>query len=245
LKFFLQVLQELLPLLVRRQLPAAWMPIPPRRPGSLRGTRERIIELLRRSPLTANEIAARLGLTHNAVRGHLVALQHGGLVREGGRQRSASRPAVVYEFVPGAEAAFSKAYIPFVAELVRVLQERLRQDELDEVMRTVGRRLAAEWPRLRGDLPRRVEAASTLLEELGALNEVDRLDGGFVIRGYGCLLAEVVHQRPEVCRAMESLLAELLEVPVRECCERGERPRCCFEIAGAAEAGGGARPVSA
>jgi hypothetical protein len=29
---------------------------------------------------------------------------------------------------------------------------------------------------------------------------------------------------------MESLLAELLEAPVRECCERGERPRCCFEI---------------
>jgi hypothetical protein len=30
---------------------------------------------------------------------------------------------------------------------------------------------------------------------------------------------------------MESVLGELLEVPVRECCERGERPRCCFEIA--------------
>ena len=35
---------------------------------------------------------------------------------------------------------------------------------------------------------------------------------------------------PEVCRAVESLLAELLEVPVEECCERGERPRCCFKV---------------
>ena len=207
------------------------MPVHPRRPGSLTGTRERIVTLLRRSRLTAKEIAARLGLTHNAVRGHLAALQREGLVREGGLQRSASRPAVVYELVPEAEAVFSKAYIPFVAHLVRVLQERLQSGELDEVMRTVGHRLAAEWPRLRGDLPQRVEAASILLEELGALNEVDRPDGGFVIRGYGCLLAEAVHGRPEVCRAMESLLGELLEVPVRECCERGERPRCCFEIA--------------
>ena len=207
------------------------MPVPPQRPGSLKGTREQIVNLLRRSSLTANEIAAKLGLTHNAVRGHLAALEREGLVREGGLQRSASRPAVVYELVPGAEAVFSKAYIPFVAHLVRVLQERLPSGELDEVMHTVGRRLAAEWPRLRGDLPQRVEAASVLLEELGALNEVDRLDGGFVIRGYGCLLAEAVHGRPEVCRAMESVLGELLEVPVRECCERGERPRCCFEIA--------------
>jgi len=215
------------------------MAVPPQRPGSLKGTRERIVTLLRRSRLTANEIAARLGLTHNAVRGHLAALQREGLVREGGLQRSASRPAVVYELIPGAEAVFSRAYIPFVAHLVRVLQERLQSRELDEVMHTVGRRLAAEWPRLRGDLPQRVEAASTFLEELGVLNEVDRLDDGFVIRGYGCLLAEAVHGRPEVCRAVESLLAELLEVPVRECCERGERPRCCFEVAGAADDAGG------
>lgn len=189
------------------------------------------MDLLRRSRLTVNEIAAQLGLTHNAVRGHLAALQHEGLVREGGFQRSASRPAVVYELAPGADAAFSKAYVPFVAHLVRVLQERLPQGQLDEVMHIVGRSLAAEWPRLHGDLPQRVEAASALLEELGALNEIDRLDGGFVIRGHGCLLAEVVHQRPEVCRAVESLLTEVLEVPVQECCERGERPRCCFRIA--------------
>jgi predicted ArsR family transcriptional regulator len=213
------------------------MPVPPQRSSSLKGTRERIVTLLRRSHLTANEIAARLGLTHNAVRSHLAALQQEGIVREGGLRRSASRPAVVYELVQGAEAVFSRAYIPFVAHLVRVLQERLQSRELDEVMHTVGRRLAAEWPRLRGDLPERVEAASTLLEGLGALNEVDRLGGGFVIRGYGCLLSAAVHGRPEVCRAMESLLAELLEVPVRECCERGERPRCCFEIAADDERG--------
>ncbi len=193
--------------------------------------------MLRRFSLTANEIAARLGLTHNAVRGHLAALQHEGLIREGGRRPSASRPAVVYELVPEAEAVFSRAYIPFVAHLMRVLQERLHQGELDEVMRTVGRSLAAEWPPLRGELPRRVEAASRLLEELGSLNEIEKLDGGFVIRGHGCLLSAAVHGRPEVCRAMESLLAELLATPVEECCDRGERPRCCFEIAGGSPRG--------
>jgi predicted ArsR family transcriptional regulator len=206
------------------------MPLPPRKPEGLKGTRARIVTLLRRSGLTANEIAGHLSLTHNAVRGHLAALQREGLVREGGRQRGVSRPSVVYEVVPEAEAAFSRAYIPFVAHLLRVLQERLPQGELDEIMHLVGRRFASEWPRLRGDLPQRVEAASAFLEELGALHTVERLNGGLVIRGYNCLLAAAVHGRPEVCRAMQSLLAELLEAPVRECCERGERPRCCFEI---------------
>jgi predicted ArsR family transcriptional regulator len=207
------------------------MPIPQVNLGSLKGTRGRIIDLLRRSDLTANEIAARLGMTHNAVRGHLAALQREGLVREGGSRRSGTRPAVVYTLGPEAEAVFSRAYIPFVAQLVRVLQEKLRQPELDDIMHKVGRGLASDWPRAHGDLPKRVEAASALLEDLGALNEVEKLDGGFLIRGYGCLLAQAVHGRPEVCRAMESLLAELVEVPVRECCDRrGARPLCCFEI---------------
>jgi predicted ArsR family transcriptional regulator len=188
------------------------------------------VSLLRQSGLTANEIAARLGLTHNAIRGHLAALQREGLIREGGRQRGVSRPAVIYEVVPEAEAIFSKAYIPFVAQLVGVLRERVREDELDEIMRMVGRRLAGDWPRLSGDLSQRVEAASALLEDLGALNQVEKLNGGYVIRGYGCLLAAAVHGRPEVCRAIESLVTELVEAPVRECCERGARPRCCFEI---------------
>jgi predicted ArsR family transcriptional regulator len=136
------------------------------------GTRRQIIDLLRRSAMTVNQLASRLGLTHNAIRSHLSALQREGLVREGGLQRGVSRPAVVYELAPGAE--------------------------------------------------------------LGALNDVESLDGHFVIRGHNCLLAEAVHGRPEVCRAMESLVAELVEVPVRECCERGQRPHCCFEIAAAA-----------
>jgi predicted ArsR family transcriptional regulator len=206
------------------------MPVSPRQPQRLKTTRERIVGLLRRSSLTANEIARQLGLTHNAVRDHLAALLREGVVQEAGRQRGVSRPAVVYGIVPDAEAVFSKAYIPFVAHLLRVLRERLPQRELDEIMHLVGRRFAAEWPRLRGDLPQRVEAVSLLLEDLGALNTVEKLDGGSIIRGYGCLLSAAVHGRPEVCRAMESLLTELLEAPVRECCERGERPRCCFEV---------------
>ena len=205
----------------------------PLRPGGLRGTRSRIVDLLRRSSLSASDIATRLDLTHNAVRSHLAALLENGLVREAGKRRGASRPSVLYELVPRADSVFSAAYVPFVAHLLRALGERLSPSELDELMGTVGRSLAKEWPRLRGDLEQRVQAANALLEQLGALTEVESVDHHFVIRGYGCLLSEAVHGRPEVCHAVERMLAELLEVPVDECCERGERPRCCFNIEGA------------
>ena len=205
---------------------------PPHRPprSAPYGTRRQILDLLRRSPLTAKELAEKLGLTNNAVRGHLALLLRDNLVREGSMRPSATRPAVAYELVPRADSVLSTAYIPFVAQLLRVLGERMSQGELDELMQTVGRRLGAEWPRLRGDLGDRVGAVTSLLEELGSLTTVERWDGGYIIHGYGCSLGEAVHGRPEVCLAMESLIAHLVEVPVTECCERGEHPRCCFEI---------------
>lgn len=217
------------------------MPAPREGLAALTGPRRNIVELLRRSSLSAQELADALGVTHNAVRAHLAALVHAGLVREGGRRPGTSRPTVMYELAPRAESALSHAYIPFVAHLLRALGARMSPAELHGLMHTVGRSLAAEQPKLRGPLPQRIEAARGLLAELGALTEVEPVDHGFIIRGYGCLLAEAVHGRPEVCRAMESLLAELLEVRVEECCERGERPRCCFRIDGAADGPGVAR----
>src|SRR5688572_1542195 len=136
------------------------MPARPSDPSSTKGTRRRIVDLLRRSALTANEIAAQLGLTHNAVRGHLAALQRDGLVREGGLRRGETRPAVVYEIVPRADSIFSRAYIPFIAQLLRVLGQQMSKPELDEIMHAVGVGLAAEWPPLQGDLAKRVRAAS-------------------------------------------------------------------------------------
>ena len=215
------------------------MPSAPLEVLGLSGSRARIIELLRRSPLSVNEIADRLGTTHNAVRPHLAALGRAGLVQEAGTRRTGSnRPAVLYELAPRAEAALSRAYIPFIAHLLRVLGERMSEAELHALMHRVGRNLASEWPRLRGDFRQRVDAAQVLLSELGARTELEESADGVVIRGYGCLLAEAVHGRPEVCRAVESLLGELVEAPVEECCERGERPRCCFRIDGADGADG-------
>jgi predicted ArsR family transcriptional regulator len=217
----------------------------PLEPEVLTGPRRRVVELLRRSSMSAKEIADALGVTHNAVRAHLAGLLRAGLVREGERRRGSSRPTVVYELAPRAESALSRAYIPFVAHLLRALGERMSPDDLHGLMRIVGRSLAAERPRLRGDLAERVEGARGLLADLGALTEVEAADHGFIIRGYGCLLAEAVHGRPEVCRAIESLLAELLEVRVEECCERGERPRCCFKIDGGAGVANGAQEARA
>ncbi len=200
------------------------------KPGSLAGTRGRIIDLIRRSQPTATEIAEQLDLTYNAVRVHLTVLERDGLIRKSGVRRGETRPSATYELAAGVDDALSRAYMPFASHLMRALGDRLTDQELTELMRDVGRRLAADWSRPRGPLPQRVDEASALLQELGAPNEVERAEDALRIRGFGCLLAAAVHGQPHVCRAMETLLGELVGTPVRECCERGAQPRCCFEI---------------
>jgi predicted ArsR family transcriptional regulator len=195
------------------------------------GTRGHIIDLLRRAPATATEIAASLQLTYNAVRSHLGALHRDGLVRMGGMQRGGTRPAALYELAPGVDEALSRAYVPFLTQVLRELGGRLSTSELEDFMRSVGRRLASQWARPQGSVRERVEAASALLETLGAPNEIEAGEGTVTIRGFGCLVAAAVDEHPAACRAMESMLAELLELPVTECCDRSGRPRCCFEVA--------------
>lgn len=178
--------------------------------------------------MTAREIAEQLGMTYHAVRLHLIALERDGTVRVVG-ERGSTRPANVYDIGAGVESALSNAYVPFASHLTRVLGERLPKRELGGIMRDVGCRLASSFPRLRGTLRERAVAASALLNDLGAPNEVVQEDV-LRIRSSGCLLAEAIHGQPYVCNAMAAFLAELLGADVRQCCNRSDRPRCCFEV---------------
>ena len=95
-----------------------------------------------------------------------------------------------------------------------------------------GEELAGELSsgRPSGTLRSRVFAASELLNaQLGAVTRVEQ-NGGYVIRGEGCPLSALTGKHRAVCRAMESLVKEFVGASVHECCERAQRPRCCFEI---------------
>jgi predicted ArsR family transcriptional regulator len=175
-----------------------------------------------------------LDLTDNGVRVHLAVLERDGIVRQRGSVRRSSgggKPAYVYELTLEAEDLFPKAYEPTLGRLLDVLAERLGPEESEALLRSVGRRLAEEHSTRADGAHARLESAVEALNELGGLAELEEQDGAVVIRGYSCPLAGVTPDHPDVCRMAETLVAELAGVPVHERCDRGERPRCCFEIA--------------
>lgn len=200
------------------------------------GTSGRIVELLRRDALTIDELASAIGLTRTAVRAQLATLQQDGIVEPRGMQRGASKPARIYGVTGEAELLFSRAYIPILTQLLHVLAKRISRQELDAIMHEVGRGLMSGRTMPHGTLAVRVLAASALLNDLGAMTEVNEEGGHFVIRTHGCPLHAATAQYPEVCTAIETLLTEFVGQPVTKCCDRYDRQRCCFKI-GAGKAG--------
>jgi predicted ArsR family transcriptional regulator len=196
-------------------------------------TRGQIVTLLRRSSRTVEELARSQGLTDNGIRAHLAVLERDGIVRQRGSVRRASgggKPAYVYELTPEAEDLFTKAYEPTLHRLLDVLAERIGPEDTEAMLRAVGRGLAEGKTVPTDGIHARLEAAARVLNELGGLAQLEERDGALVIQGYSCPLAALTPDHPEVCRMAETLVTEIAGVHLYERCDRGERPRCCFEV---------------
>jgi predicted ArsR family transcriptional regulator len=194
-------------------------------------TRGRVVNLLRGGTSTVEELAERLELTDNAVRAHLITLERDGLVQQSGVRRGARKPHFTYSLTSEAEKLFPKAYDALLNQLIAVLKTRLDEQELEAVLREVGRGIAANTPTgQQDDLGSRVQTALKVLAAIGGAAEAEQLEDKFIIRSSGCPLAAAVSVHPEVCRLAQALISEIVKTPAREFCDRESAPRCRFEI---------------
>ncbi len=194
-------------------------------------TRGQIVTILRSAPSTVDELAEKLNLTDNAVRAHLATLERDGIVRQTGLRRGPRKPHFTYALTEDADKLFPKAYDALLNQLIAVLKTRLQPAEIEDVLREVGRAVAADVaPGKDASLEGRVHTALKVLEAIGGAAGAEKQGDKIVIRSNGCPLAAAVNVHPEVCRLAETLLAEVVKAPVVEQCDREGRPKCRFEI---------------
>jgi predicted ArsR family transcriptional regulator len=195
-------------------------------------TRGRILRLLCFSPLTVSQLAEELGLTGNAVRAQLAVLQREGLARQSGLHRGVRKPHFGYELTAEGRGLFPTAYEPVLAELVDVLTQRAPRRLRSRVLREVLQRLAHAHLRVRrdADARERVAELKDVLAAYGPVFEMKRHDHTLVLQACTCPLASVVVQHPDLCEMVAEVLADTLGRPVKERCDRGNSPRCCFEV---------------
>lgn len=195
-------------------------------------TQVEMLRLLRRSRQTITSLADALRLTDNAVRTHVAALEREGVVEHVGTQRdTGGKPARIYDLTSEGEELFPKAYALVLGGLVEEIARSEGEGRAVELLRAVGRRVGAGVPASDGT-EARAKAAAAALRSLGGDLEVTPADGGWRLKGYGCPLSAVTAGRPEVCALAQALVEEITGRPVTECCDRGTRPRCGFQVAG-------------
>lgn len=207
-----------------------------------RSTRGRILALLRaRGGMTAAELARELGVTANAVRAHLLALERDGLVQQHRVRRGPRKPSFAYTLTPAGEQVFPARYDLLVNALLDAVAARAGQDaaaELEQLLRRAGQRLAHPHRAALAALPReeRLHQLLALVQRLGGAAEAERVGSNgepaaVRLRSAHCPFSAVVMQHPQVCLVLEELVASLLgDATVREVCEKAPTPRCRFEI---------------
>jgi predicted ArsR family transcriptional regulator len=192
-----------------------------------------VLDLVRRGERTVNTLAAKLRISDNAVRVHLVALERDGLIKRSGTVRSgaAGQPAAEYDLTTAGEQALSAAFPAALVALTGAAGAKLDTRARRALFLEAGKRLAATMsPRDSGSLQDRAESCATLIESLGGSATLTVNRGHAMIEGAGCPLAAAVRGEPATCSIIEGLLESHAGVKAEQQCTHGERPSCRFRL---------------
>jgi predicted ArsR family transcriptional regulator len=197
--------------------------------GILSEPRRDILRLLCATDGRVAGLAAALGISESAVRIHLRALEDEGLVEYVTVRGGVGKPAHEYRLTPAAEALLSRAYLPFLQQVLAALRTRLDAAETERLFRDAGRGMvAAIEPE--GDLRSRLDEAVRLVNALGGAAYVEQREPEPVIRGTCCPIAAIVHDNPLGCAALETALTHVVGLPVHADCDVSGRPNCRFRV---------------
>lgn len=186
-------------------------------PFAHKGMRGQVLGALKHAqPLTAKDLADRLGVSPNAVRHHLKELEAEDLVVYDREQRGVGAPTFTYRLSGQGEELFPRAYEETLTGILERVSEKQGRDAaigmFVEHYEALSRRLNAE---LEGVGPeRRLEAVTRVMSDAGYMAEWDERGGRFHLAEHNCALRAVAERFPEICAAEERFLSRVLDAAV-------------------------------
>ena len=173
---------------------------------------EILVELKRAQPLTAKQLAEKLGVSPNAIRHHLKELEAEGLVAYGREHRGVGAPTFAYRLSGAGEALFPRRYEETLTELLQRVTEKAGRSAAVELLEdhyaTLTRRLQSELDGVAGS--DRVAAIARLMSEAGYMAEWQEEEGAFRLSEHSCAIRAVAERYPEVCAAEAQFLQAVL-----------------------------------
>lgn len=184
--------------------------------------------LQQKEGLTVEALSRALGITDNAVRQHLTALERDGVVEKGETQSTGGRPEHLYELTTAGQELFPRHYSWFAELLVGSLREEqgteALRERLESMGRAVGRQVATKLFGIE-DKSERIRMLSGIMRELGyqpaSIGPTDENLPG--IEASNCVFHSLAQRYPEVCFFDLAMMSEVVgsDVVHDECMVRG------------------------
>ena len=201
-----------------------------------------LLQALKRSgPLSMRELAARLGISYEAVRQQIADLKRAGWVTShaahapsadapGSKPGPASRQ---YQLSAAAEHLFPKHYDELCVELVQHVLERFGGAGVVDILARMTQARVARWtPLLKGlALKEKLKALSSLYEDKDAYMQVEWREGAPALIERNCPFFNVAQKHPAICSVSVNTLERLLGFKVvREQRFQAGHGRCVFRV---------------
>jgi len=172
--------------------------------------------------LTLDQLSTRLGVSRNAVRQHVTALERDGLVTATGMRPGTRRPSRTYGLTDGGAEEFPRRYDLLALSLLEALRDTVPDETTESVLTALVDRVAARWlPALE-----RLEPGARAAEVVRIMNQLGyhahagpdgqaASHGTPGIEAVNCVYHRVARETRLVCRFDEQLLSRLLGADVR------------------------------
>jgi len=178
--------------------------------------------LLEEGPMTAVDVAARLGISPTAVRRHLDALVADGEAgtRDAPRRgpRGRGRPAKLFLLTEQGRARFGHAYDDLAVSAIRFLAEHAGEDAVRAFAeRRVARLVEPHKAQVTApaEAARRAEALAEALTKEGYAASTRQVGSGEQLCQHHCPVAHVAAEFPQLCEAETEAFARLLGTHVQ------------------------------
>ncbi len=180
-------------------------------------TRREVLRHIRiHGGMTAQQLAAELGITSMGVRRHLLALEKDGLVRVQLQRQAAGRPAYIYQLTEAGYDTFPRSYDLLATQLLDAVQTREGENKISEMFAGRMDQLVAQYaPRMQGkDLSGRVAELARIQDENGYMAVWEKIDGGYLLKEQNCAIYRVACRFQSACRYEIELFRRLLDADI-------------------------------
>ena len=198
-------------------------------------TRRRILILLKeKGGLTADELAALLGISAVAVRRHLTKLERDQLVVYEEVQRGMGRPSFVYRLGEAAANFFPRSYEELATVVLETIREMYGAEAIDAIFGVRTEHIIENYRRkIDGKtLDARLEQLTKLRQADGYMSTWEPGAGGvFVLRETNCPIVNVAESCGSACNHDVTILEDLLDAKVIRTSNLAQGDgACCYEI---------------